>query len=522
LLWGSGQDSEPIYLLQDRDPMGEAVGTPVVRPRLDPQGVLITNVVLTPAGRVALSWMSSQFEIKTARLNAKGQLLGEEILIAKGKEPDDPLYIGDIEVDSHGNAVVTWTGDCRSFNDDAQCDIFAQRLSLSGPVGAPIRVNTFRKGVQEWARVAVAPDGRFLVVWQTKEPGFPENPFAVDVSGQLLSAAGAKIGPELHLGTVPNFSELFPEAAADPNGNFIAVWSSFRRENGAYGWDILGRLFRHDGRHVGKEFRINTRQTGNEFAKPQVAFGGNGTFVVVWNANDGDFDGVFGQRFMASAADEACLVRGESLLCDSGRSGGEAELQLSIPGGSMVLGDVDGDGRKDPCVFEGGRFQCDTDHRGMPYETPLRFGQTGDVPLFGDVDGDGRDEPCVRRGRVHLCDTGRNGGRAESSFGIGSPVDQPLLGDLDGDGRDDACVFDGARFLCDTRHNGRADLGIVFGHPGDLAVLGDFDGDGDDDPCVFRMGKMLCDTAHDGNAAETELIFGQSGDRPLLGNLDGL
>jgi len=49
-----------------------------------------------------------------------------------------------------------------------------------------------------------------------------------------------------------------------------------------------------------------------------------------------------------------------------------------------------------------------------------------------------------------------------------------------------------------------------------------FDGDGRDDPCVFRAGEFLCDTAHDGGSAEAQLVFGRAGDRPLLGNLDGL
>jgi hypothetical protein len=381
-------------------------------------------------------------------------------------------------------------------------------------------VNTYRTGIQEWARVAVAPDGRFLVVWQTREPNNPDR-FAIDIAAQLFSPLGVKIGSEIRLGPVAGFSELFPEAASDANGNFVAVWSSFRRENGVYGWDILGQLFRKDGRRIGKEFRINTRQTGNEFSEPKVAFG-NGTFVAVWNAKDGDFDGVFAQRFLASPGDEPCTVRGTLLSCDAGRSGGAAELQLTLAGGTIVFGDVDRDGRKDPCVFQAGRFQCDTDHRGAPYETSLSFGAAGDSPLFGDVDGDGRDEPCLRRGRLTLCDTRHNGGRAETQFQIGDAADQPLMGDLNGDGRDEACVFQAGRFSCDTKHNGGADVTITFGQAGDLAALGDYDGDGDDDPCVFRAGRLLCDLAHNGGAAEAELALGQAGDRPLLGNLDGL
>jgi len=95
-------------------------------------------------------------------------------------------------------------------------------------------------------------------------------------------------------------------------------------------------------------------------------------------------------------------------------------------------------------------------------------------------------------------------------------ADQPLLGDADGDGRNDARVFDETRVLCDTRNNGGTDRSILFGQPRGS------DGDGDDDPSVFRSGKLLCDTAHESGVAELELLLGQSGDRPLLADIDGL
>jgi hypothetical protein len=155
-------------------------------------------------------------------------------------------------------------------------------------------------------------------------------------------------------------------------------------------------------------------------------------------------------------------------------------------------------------------------------EVRLKFGAAGDLPLFGDVDGDGREEPCVRRGRYHLCDTAHNGGRPEAAFRIGEDGDEPLLGDLDGDGRDDACVFSRGRFLCDLHRAGRKPVAILFGEAGDSPALGDYDGDGDDDPCVLRAGQILCDLAHDGGEAEAVLEFGQIGDRLVLGNLDGL
>jgi hypothetical protein len=62
------------------------------------------------------------------------------------------------------------------------------------------------------------------------------------------------------------------------------------------------------------------------------------------------------------------------------------------------------------------------------------FGQPGDVPLLGDADGDGRDDACVYRIDRFLCDTAHNGGAAEVEilFGEAGGIGIPVLGNLNG------------------------------------------------------------------------------------------
>jgi hypothetical protein len=107
---------------------------------------------------------------------------------------------------------------------------------------------------------------------------------------------------------------------------------------------------------------------------------------------------------------------------------------------------------------------------------------------------------------------------------FGLATDTPLLGDLNGDGRDDPCVFRNGTFFCDLDHRGgTAEAVISFGGAAGEPALGDLDGDGRDDPCILSAGHLLCDTAHDGGAAEEDLVLSVlPGDRPLIGNLDGL
>jgi hypothetical protein len=367
--------------------------------------------------------------------------------------------------------------------------------------------------------VARDGQGNFIAVWQAQDRNGPYE----DIYAQRISASGARIGRIFVVNTIRESAQRFPTVAADRFGNFVIVWQSFDPAQGSFGWHLQGQLFRQDGRRAGKEFVLPNPGGDNDSWNPKVVFGPNGTFLLHYVATGP----VMVRRYAASPGDEPCVWRGNRVQCDTGRTGGEAELPLALPlfpGDVPLLGDVDGDGRADPCVRRGRKFLCDTEHDGtLDWQLSFGLGGPGESPLLGDVDGDGRAEACTWNGRQLQCDTAHNGGKAEWTVKLGKPGDVPLLADVDGDGRADPCVFRAGQFLCDTAHDGSIGWKETFGAPGDLPLLGDFDGDGRADACVFRAGAFLCDTAHDGGATPpARLLFGRPGDRPLLGNLDGL
>ncbi len=408
--------------------------------------------------------------------------------------------------------------------------VWGRRFTREGsPLSPPLVFN--RRDQPAWANPAVARDGagNFIAVWQAQE----RNGTFEDIYAQQISASGAKIGLIFVVNTVRESAQRFPTVAADRFGNFVIVWQSFDPTQGSFGWHLQGQLFRKDGRRVGKEFAVPNPGGDNDTWNPQVVFGPNGTFLLHYVATGP----VMVRRYAASPGDEPCVWRGNTVQCDTGRTGGDAELPLALPlfpGDVPLLGDVDGDGRADPCVHRGRKFLCDTEHDGtLDWQVSFGQGGHGEIPLLGDVDGDGRAEACTWNGRQFQCDTAHNGGKAEWTVKLGKPGDVPLLADVDGDGRADPCVFRAGQFLCDTAHNGSIGWKETFGAPGDLPLLGDFDGDGRVDACVFSAGVFLCDTAHDGvflcdtahdggATPPARLLFGRPGDRPLLGNLDGL
>lgn len=454
-----------------------------------------------------------------------GQALGAPRQVNQDTAHWDSVDFVDLAVDGRGNVIVPFRR--RYVPDTGDSDVFIRRFSPDGqPLGPEIRVNSYLPGDQRNPNVAAAPNGDFLVTWQSEgQDGDREG-----VYGQFFAADGTRRGHEIRINDVTLSAQRFPRVAADPHGNFIVTWRSFildPQSGHILDWDLKGRLFRPDGTPVAGEILIN-QQRELEQGLPLVAFAPNGTFFVTWQSSTGPLydteQDVHARRFAASPGEEPCAVVGPQLLCDTGRTGGALELQTTFarrPGDVTLLGDWDGDGREDVCAFREGRFRCDLDHEGPPAEAAHAFGRATDIPLLGDVDGDGRADPCVRRKRRLLCDTARNGGRAEVIVTLGQGTETPLLGDLDGDGKDGLCLVQGGQWTCLTRAGVRTSF--VFGTADDAPTLGDLDRDGRSDPCLLRDGVLLCDTAHDGGVAEGMLTLEVSaGARPVFGNLDGL
>lgn len=139
---------------------------------------------------------------------------------------------------------------------------------------------------------------------------------------------------------------------------------------------------------------------------------------------------------------EPCRFRAGIFLCDMARNGGAAELTIAfgLPGDRPLLGDIDGDGDDDPCVARAGRFFCDTAHNGGAGERRMNISPflgaaaSTATPLLGDVDGDGRADPCAfAAGRLVCGLFGEFGSFPVTVIdrAYGSSGSLPLLGDVD-------------------------------------------------------------------------------------------
>ena len=237
----------------------------------------------------------------------------------------------DIARDGAGNFVVVWTSSqLGTTNSDSIVGIQGHRFDASGDrIGEQFQVNTQTLRQQVAPAISMAPDGGFVVVWQSDYEPIPASPyFDENIEAQLFDAAGNMIGAQFRVNTYTPTDQLRPDVAMRDDGSFLVVWESLVEE----GEDtIQGRLYDSLGMPLTDQFQVNTTTFGDQF-EPTVKVAPAGGFLVVW-----DDVSARGQVVGANGA----LVGAELLL---GASGSARDVDVSFfDDGGFVAAWADGD-----------------------------------------------------------------------------------------------------------------------------------------------------------------------------------
>jgi hypothetical protein len=274
---------------------------------------------LDTAGRLVVAWRSrdqdgSHYGAFARRYDAFGTPGAEFQLntYADGFQGDPaPAFLG------NGRFVVAWNSEGQ---DGGGFGVFARRYDTSGtPEGAEFRVNAFTTGYQIDPAVAAAADGAFVVVWSS----YGQDGDTYGVFGQRYDASGTARGSEFRVNAYTTGYQVDPGVAAAADGGFVVVWSSYGQE--AFGWSVFGQRFDAAGLSLGTEFRVNLLPQSVE-PFPSVSSAATGDFVVAWQSFgvDGSGRGVFGQRF-----DRAGLKRGGEFRVNTYTTGHQAEAAVA-------------------------------------------------------------------------------------------------------------------------------------------------------------------------------------------------
>jgi hypothetical protein len=110
-------------------------------------------------------------------------------------------------------------------------------------------------------------------------------------SALIASAQPIPLGGEFRVNTYTTNFQIEPSVATDGTAAFVITWGGSPQASGCC---VLAQRFDPSGAPLGPEFLVNT--TPDVGTHSRVARNNNG-FVIVWNALDGDLQGVFGQRY---------------------------------------------------------------------------------------------------------------------------------------------------------------------------------------------------------------------------------
>lgn len=206
--------------------------------------------------------------------------------------PSEIQTLPAVASNASGAYVAVW----QTFGQDfISYGIYAQRYNRAGvPQGGEFRVNTVYTGAQTAPDVAMDAAGNFVVTWdsstQEGDPG---------VYAQRYNSAGVAQGTEFRVNQVTNSSQFESSIAMGPTGNFVVAWTSSIQDGNGLG--IYATVFDSAGIRQVNEFRVNTFTTGNQY-KPSVAVDGTGSYVVAWQSHlqDGNGLGIFARRYNSS------------------------------------------------------------------------------------------------------------------------------------------------------------------------------------------------------------------------------
>ena len=183
-------------------------------------------------------------------------------------------------------------------------------------------------------------------------------------------------------------------------------------------------------------------------------------------------------------------------LTNTGGPGGSANVSVhtaqvwGAPTDSPLVGDFDGDGRRDLAVYRGSTGQwfiarSQAGFLGVTWGAP----SLGDLPVPADYDGDGKADVAVFRqatGQWFVLPSA--GGSTTVAWGAPALGDIPVAADYDGDNKADIAVFRRSTGQWIILNSSGGSQTTSWGAPwlGDSPVARDYDGDGRADIGVYR------------------------------------
>lgn len=202
----------------------------------------------------------------------------------------------------NGNYIVAWEELAFRIGMDNSGN--SVRAKIYGSTGEEFQVNTFTDLHQGRPAVAVFPDGKFVIVWQSDGSNGSDQ-FASSIQGQMYNANGTRSGSEFQVNTFVLGDQMSPAVAAGSSG-FVVAWTSSQSDGDGSKQSIRARRFDVAGQPLGDDFQVNNLTTGSQFSVDLVV-GSKNDFFAVWTSGefflsgpDGSHSSIQGRRYDSS------------------------------------------------------------------------------------------------------------------------------------------------------------------------------------------------------------------------------
>lgn len=300
------------------------------------------------------------FLVLTTICFAQGVPLGDQFQVntyITGFQEDS-----DVARDDEGNFVVVWTND----HDPSPNWISGQRFLADGsPAGSEFQVNTLYAGFVDLPRVAMAGDGRFVVVWHDTGGDDSLDGDSYSVRGQRFQADGTPVGSEMAINSYTNGVQGWPSVAMRDDGSFVVVWVGEGTHDGN---GVHAQAFGWDGLSLWGEYGINDHLP-DDVHYPHVSTAESDRFVVVWASYGSPGNDASGQSIQARCYQWAPVVPAPQQQVNTTTGGNQYQSAVAVaPDGSFMVVfnladnsvDIGGQSFNSNCVPVGGEFVINT------------------------------------------------------------------------------------------------------------------------------------------------------------------
>ncbi len=289
-------------------------------------------------GRFVVVWETegldgSAYGAMAARFENNGTRLGTDFIV--NTYTTNYQYFATVGMNTRGRFVVAW----QSYTQDgSRQGAFAKRFEPGGlPAGSEFQVNTYTTHTQSRPNAALDASGNSVMVWRSVSPISPQDGDAAGVFAQRFTSTGAPQGGEFRVNSYTTQYQNYPDVARAPDGTFVVVWQSGDDQEGALsGYGVYAQRYAADGTLLGPEFRVNTYTTGDQ-GRPSVAVDATGNFAVAWtdySIRDGSSSSIRAQRYSPAGT-----PTGTEFQVNAYTTGGQfwPQVGMALDGGGFVV-----------------------------------------------------------------------------------------------------------------------------------------------------------------------------------------